>query len=190
MPPRAAPSSTEPLSTPHTVTVLLLFSACVGYAAFYTRASSPVDGALPGQVRNGLLAAAAVALTFCAEHLRDTLFVRPHPALWRAVTGVGLLYAMGAAFLLFQDVDTARTLMTALDPSLTGRPPPHRSYGDACELTPANLWAAMDIFVVAHSVGWIFHQLMLRDIGMCMVLSFLFELMCVRGSATATARER
>lgn len=34
--------------------------------------------------------------------LQDTLFIRPHPAIWRFVTGVGLFYAMFMTYLLFQ----------------------------------------------------------------------------------------
>jgi hypothetical protein len=49
MSPKAAPK--EPLSTPHTVTVLLLLSAGVFYAAFYTKAATPDAGSLGGTVK-------------------------------------------------------------------------------------------------------------------------------------------
>ena len=86
---------------------------------------------------SGIFAMAAVALVFCAEHLRDTLFIRPHPAFWRFVTGVGLLYAMFFAYLLFQDVGSIRTsILPLLDPSVPGKQPKQKPYGDKCELWP------------------------------------------------------
>jgi phosphatidylserine synthase 2 len=85
-------------------------------------------------------AALAVGLIFCAEHLRDTLFIRPHPAIWRFVTGVGLFYAMFLTFLLFQRIETVRTIiMPFLDPAVTGQPLKERSYGDDCALTWDNV---------------------------------------------------
>jgi phosphatidylserine synthase 2 len=37
---------------------------------------------------------------------RDGPFIRPHPAFWRAVLGVNLLYELALVFLLFQDLGT------------------------------------------------------------------------------------
>ena len=41
-------------------------------------------------------------------------------------------------FLLFQDLDSARSMMKYLDPNL-GRPLPEKSYAENCELTVKNL---------------------------------------------------
>ena len=131
----------EPLSTPHTVTVLIGLISLFTYAALYAGGTGVGGGGAGGaaSVKSGLAAAACMALVFCAWHLRDTLFVRPHPALWRAVTGVGLLYCMATAFVLFQPVAAGRALMRHVDPSLPPGPPEQQSYGDKCDLTPANL---------------------------------------------------
>jgi hypothetical protein len=98
-------------------------------------------------VCSGIFAALAVGLIFCAEHLRDTLFIRPHPAVWRFVTGIGLFYTMFCTYLLFQSATDVRTkILPQLDSGVTGEPPAHRSYGESCELTWPNVkvrgWSA------------------------------------------------
>jgi len=91
-------------------------------------------------VCSGIFAALAVGLIFCAEHLRDTLFIRPHPAVWRFVTGIGLFYTMFCTYLLFQSATDIRTkILPQLDSGVTGEPPAHRSYGESCELTWPNV---------------------------------------------------
>ncbi len=127
---------------------------------------------------SGIWAAVAIGLIFSAEHLRDTLFIRPHPAVWRFVTGVGLLYTMFFAWLLFQNVEDIRQLMPFFDRKVTGLALPARNYAEECALTWPNVKGAVfDEFVIAHTVGWIFKHMMLRDLKLSFLLSFVFELM-------------
>ena len=60
-------------------------------------------------------------------------------AFWRVVLGINLLYELAMVFLLFQDLDSARSMLQYLDPSL-GRPLPEKSYAENCEFTPRNVW--------------------------------------------------
>lgn len=101
---------------------------------------------------------------------RDGPFIRPHPAFWRVVLGINLLYELALVFLLFQDLGSARTMMTYIDPAL-GVPLPEKSYAEDCTLTPRTIWVripsittlfliltplcknALDIFCVAHALG-------------------------------------
>jgi phosphatidylserine synthase 2 len=115
---------------------------------------------------------------------RDGPFIRPHPAIWRIVLGTNLLYELALVFLLFQDLDTARFMMTLIDPNL-GVPLPEKSYADDCSLTAANIWVcpcglcvfggsnevqnALDIFCVAHTLGWFGKAMILRDYWFCWV---------------------
>src|ERR1700733_13874258 len=117
---------------------------------------------------------------------RDGPFIRPHPALWRIVLGVNLLYELVLVFLLFQDLDTARSMMVLIDSNL-GVPLPEKSYAENCFLTPANIWVrpinqyvfrsstkvqnALDIFCVAHTLGWFGKAMILRDYWFCWVRS-------------------
>ena len=71
---------------------------------------------------------------------RDGPFVRPHPAFWRVMLGINLLYELILVFLLFQDLTTARRMMTYIDPSL-GKPLPEKSYAEDCSLNTKTLWA-------------------------------------------------
>jgi len=106
---------------------------------------------------------------------RDGPFIRPHPAFWRAVLGVNLLYELALVFLLFQDLDSARKMMTLIDPAL-GVPLPEKSYAEDCSFTPRNVWNAIDIFCLAHTLGWFGKAMILRDYWFCWILSVAFEL--------------
>lgn len=85
---------------------------------------------------------------------RDGPFIRPHPAFWRVVLGVNLLYELALVFLLFQDLDSARHMLTILDPSL-GVPLPEKSYAENCAVTLQNIWVSelpclVPVMLVAH----------------------------------------
>jgi len=77
---------------------------------------------------------------------RDGPFIRPHPAFWRVVLGVNLLYEIALVFLLFQDLDAARGYMKLLDPSL-GVQPPEKDYSKNCALTFTNVWVCITLDV-------------------------------------------
>ena len=102
---------------------------------------------------------------------------------------MNLLYELALVFLLFQDLDSARSMMKYLDPDL-GKPLPEKSYAENCDLTAANLWVssaavvrrgfcvadirtppknAIDIFCLAHALGWFGKALILRDYWFCWV---------------------
>merc|ERR1711916_113217 len=165
---------------PHTVSGLIVVLASVAYVGFHSDAYGLSSSKL------GLVASAFVFLVFAMLNLGDGPFIRPHPAVWRVVLGLSVLYVVCLTYLLFQSKDDARALMGALDPAL-GVPLPERSYGDDCSLyTPdhpsgssfANLMDALfDEFVIAHALGWVAKMVMLRDVTLCVVLSLLFEVL-------------
>ncbi|OAX37052.1 PSS-domain-containing protein [Rhizopogon vinicolor AM-OR11-026] len=124
--------------------------------------------------RVGAYAAVVSFLMFSMIQFRDGPFIRPHPAFWRAILGINLLYELALVFLLFQDLNSARQMMTLLDPSLN-RPLPEKSYAEFCELTPQNIWGAIDIFCLAHALGWFGKAMVLRDYWFCWILSIAFE---------------
>ena len=53
--------------------------------------------------------------------------------------GVNLLYELALVFLLFQDLNSARSMMKYIDPNL-GKPLPEKSYAENCEFTLVNIW--------------------------------------------------
>ena len=66
-------------------------------------------------------------------------------AFWRAVLGINLLYELALVFLLFQDLNSARSMMKYLDPNL-GVPLPEKSYAENCDFTPTNVWVCCIVF--------------------------------------------
>jgi len=134
---------------------------------------------------SGVYAAIASFLLFSMLQFRDGPFIRPHPAFWRVVLGVNLLYELALVFLLFQDIGTARGMMTLIDPNL-GKSLPEKSYAEDCSLSVKTLWNALDIFCVAHTLGWFGKAMILRDYWFCWVCclrSGHMLLMCHRFSA-------
>ncbi|KAG7087934.1 hypothetical protein E1B28_011979 [Marasmius oreades] len=125
--------------------------------------------------RMGVYAAIVSFLMFSMIQFRDGPFIRPHPAFWRMVLGINLLYELALVFLLFQDLRSARDMMTYLDPSL-GKPLPERSYGEDCSFNLKTIWNAVDIFCLAHALGWFGKAMILRDYWFCWILSIAFEL--------------
>lgn len=139
----------------------------------------------------GVYAAISFFLLFSMLQFRDGPFIRPHPAFWRIVLGINLLYELALVFLLFQDLNTARQMMKYIDPSL-GTPLPEKSYAENCEFTIGNIWVwrrsmdklrvcnsdmrqkdAIDIFCLAHALGWFGKALILRDYWFCWVKYFI-----------------
>lgn len=125
--------------------------------------------------RIGIYATLLAFLTFSMLQFRDGPFIRPHPAFWRVVLGINLLYELALVFLLFQDLKSAQGMMVLLDPGL-GRELPERSYAENCEFSMANIWANVDVFCVAHALGWFGKAMILRDYWFCWILSIAFEL--------------
>ncbi|GAB00005.1 uncharacterized protein L969DRAFT_210413 [Mixia osmundae IAM 14324] len=122
----------------------------------------------------GLLAAAAAFLLFVVVNCRDGPFARPHPALWRLVLGCNLIYALVLCYACFQDKEHARDLLRTFDSSI-GAPLPEKSYAENCAFTPSNVWANIDIFCLAHTLGWFLKSMILRDFWLCTILSVVFE---------------
>jgi len=136
-------------------------------------------------VKWGLGAMSVVYLFISAFHMKDGLFIRPHPLLWRVLTGMSIIYLCLMVFLLFQSVDDARWLLRKLDPSL-GIPLPERSYAEDCRVfTPDDPISNFrnirdtfhDEFVPAHLFGWFGKAILTRDLYLCWIMSIVFEVM-------------
>lgn len=102
-----------------------------------------------------------------------------------------MVYELALVFLLFQDLSSARVMMTYIDPNL-GVPLPEKSYAEDCALTVTNLWVrcssrrywvllkpryqnAIDIFCLAHALGWFGKAMILRDYWFCWVGTISLE---------------
>lgn len=131
------------LYAPHTVTGLLGIVGIIVYFGFMAPAPPESDAelALDHLRRRGLTCACLVFLGYCAMQLRDSLLIRPHPAIWRIVHGCGLLYLCGLVYLLVFPTEDARRVLRILYPQRLASgemapmlPPPHNNkvYAEDC----------------------------------------------------------
>uniref|UniRef100_A0A804MQA4 CDP-diacylglycerol--serine O-phosphatidyltransferase n=1 Tax=Zea mays TaxID=4577 RepID=A0A804MQA4_MAIZE len=127
----------------------------------------------------------SAVLIQCSWQFCHRILIRPHPAVWRLVHGLAVVYLVALTFLLFQNRDDARQFMKLLHPDL-GVELPERSYGADCRLyvpeNPKNKFiniyeTLFDEFVVAHILGWFGKAVMIRNQLLLWVLSIGFELM-------------
>ncbi|CAI5734569.1 unnamed protein product [Hyaloperonospora brassicae] len=175
------------ISSPHTLTAGLLLMLWLVYAAFHEPIAAhdddPMERVLT-DVKRGMKYASVFFLTYCSLQLPDGHWGRPHPLVWRLVTGLFILYEMLLIVLLFLQTNDARQFMKVLDAAL-GVQLPETSYATDCRLyTPddphsslANVRATLyDRFVVMHFVGWIVGAIMVRSKLISWILSVMFEL--------------
>jgi hypothetical protein len=151
------------LYQPHTILSFFLVLALLLYFAFHP--SQSVESPTASLVTNVKLAVFVCSLFLLLLGLLvfpSGPFVRPHPLLWRLTFGLGVLYQLALILLLFQTKQHARAALAFLYPDL-GRPLEEKTYAANCDVTPANLWNAMDLFVVGHLVGWMVKSIILRD---------------------------
>ncbi|TGZ73557.1 hypothetical protein CRM22_001447 [Opisthorchis felineus] len=164
----------------HTGLCLLGFASVLLYVAVFENATFSSEYNL----KRGLTAMILVFVLFGVVHTPDGPFRRPHPAFWRLVLCLSILYELILVFLLFQNVDDARQWLRYLDPNL-GKPLSEQDYGGNCIIYdrayPEDPWhnirEKMDVFVLVHFFGWWLKTLIVRDYWLCNVLSFAFELM-------------
>lgn len=164
----------------HSITVLVGMLAALVYVA----AVEDVKLDTAFNTKRGMTACVIAFCMFGMTQAKDGPFKRPHPAIWRFFLCLSIIYELFLVFLLFQSVDDARQLMSSIDPDL-GKELPEKTYAEDCSFyTPGhqegtfhNFWGKMDIFVLAHVLGWYFKMLMIRDYWLCNILSIAFELM-------------
>ncbi|EIE75466.1 hypothetical protein RO3G_00170 [Rhizopus delemar RA 99-880] len=146
-----AVNNDENIFHPHTLTVLVVVLGLMFYAAIRSNYENTGES-----IRLGILAAIVCFVLIGMVHFPDGPFVRP-------------------IFLLFLNKDDARQFMKYYDPGL-GIVLPERSYAESCDLSWDNIKNQMDLFVVAHALGWFAKALILRDYWFCWIISVSFEL--------------
>lgn len=168
------------ISTPRTITALIVVSAVLVWIATYHD-----NGDVAQNSKRGLLSGAVIFLVFAVCEFPDSIFRRPHPLFWRFVMGVSLLYLLVLVFLLFQSLDSARHILSYIDPKL-GVPLPERNYASDCRVytpeDPVSKFrnirdAVIDEFFIAHGLGWYAQTLIFRDTRLALFCSALFEFM-------------
>eukprot|EP01059_Diplonema_ambulator_P013434 TRINITY_DN23956_c0_g1_i1.p1 TRINITY_DN23956_c0_g1~~TRINITY_DN23956_c0_g1_i1.p1 ORF type:complete len:358 (+),score=66.38 TRINITY_DN23956_c0_g1_i1:54-1076(+) len=88
------------------------------------------------------------------------------------VTGCG--YGALLGWMLWVGVEESRRFFVGLDPEL-GRGFVERDYASMCDVSYGSVWESLDIFLLAHSVGYWAKMLILRDATTTLLISILFE---------------
>uniref|UniRef100_A0A0E0MQN4 CDP-diacylglycerol--serine O-phosphatidyltransferase n=2 Tax=Oryza rufipogon TaxID=4529 RepID=A0A0E0MQN4_ORYRU len=103
---------------PRTVSLLLMGTCFLIWAsgALDPERSFSVDRV--SSVKRGVFAMIAVFLAYSFLQAPSTVLIRPHPAIWRLVHGMAVVYLVALTFLLFQTRDDARQFMKYLHPDL------------------------------------------------------------------------
>ncbi|CAL1381710.1 unnamed protein product [Linum trigynum] len=132
---------------PRTISLLLVGACFLIWASGALDPQMSTGGDVVMTVKRGVWAMIAVFLAYCLLQAPSTILIRPHPALWRLVHGMAVIYLVALTFLLFQKRDDARQFMKFLHPDL-GLELPERSYGADCRIyTPEILQACLRIFM-------------------------------------------
>nr|CAB3265262.1 phosphatidylserine synthase 2-like [Phallusia mammillata] len=164
----------------HTISVLVFGVIALVYVVFIEDQSDDREF----NTKRGIIASVLVFLAFGITQAKDGPFIRPHPAFWRLMLCISVLYELGLVFLLFQSVSDARFMLTYIDPKLN-QALDFRAYGGECTLWDPghpngplhNFVDKLDGFVIAHFLGWFFKALILRDIWLTNCISIAFELL-------------
>lgn len=101
---------------------------------------------------------------------------------YKLILSLGVVWSLNVMFVAFLDKAAAHQFLVFLDSSLA-TPLTERDYATDCRVyTPenpdskfANISSAMDIFILAHLIGWFFRAIMFRNNLLVWTLSILFE---------------
>lgn len=158
------------LYAPRNVSMLVTIVGFLLYVALFRTAAN--DAAT--NTKMGLAAALTIFVIIGTVAFADGPFIRPHPVFWRAILSVSVFYQLILTFVLFQNKEDARFMLKFVDKRL-GVPLPERSYAECCTVTWETVRSKMDIFVIAHVIGWYGKALLFRDYWLCWIISVLFE---------------
>lgn len=155
----------------HRISALVLTVLALSYFACRYNPQDRVQ-----RVKIGVLGVYLIFLLIGALQFKNSIFRRPHPIVWRAVQASSIFYLLLLIFLAFQTREDIREWLGYVDSGL-GVPLVERSYAEDCRICWETLWSQMDVFVVAHTVGWYVKALVIRDTLTCWILSVMFEVM-------------
>ena len=158
---------------PHTISLMFFCVLGLTYTAF-TRD----DADWHNNVLTGLVSVFIFFMILSVLTLPNGPFIRPHPALWRCVLGVSILYLLLVQFLLHQDYATVRAVIVWLDPAMTNYTiDSEKEYGVDCwDVTWARLYSHLDWFAFGHYWGWGMKALVIRHYGLLWSVSIMWEL--------------
>ncbi|XP_041665750.1 phosphatidylserine synthase 1 isoform X2 [Cheilinus undulatus] len=159
---------------PHTISLLTVTVLSLMYFVF-TRNDENSDNNL----RVGLLVVLSFFLVISVLAFPNGPFTRPHPAVWRMVFGLSVMYFLFLVFLIFLNWDQVKLLMYWMDPNLryATREADIMEYAVNCSsITWERIMSHFDIFAFGHFAGWAMKALLIRSYGLCWTISITWEL--------------
>lgn len=158
--------------TPRTITLLLVVLLGLVLAAFLRSD----DGERADNIGAGVYAFSFLFLAIGLLVFPNGPFTRPHPAIWRLVFGISVLYLLLLAFVLFQSYSDVKLMLHWVDSSLNyTETDSNKLYAVDCSFTVENLNSRMDIFVIGHFLGWVFKSLLVRHSILLWSISIMWE---------------
>ncbi|MCL4122738.1 UNVERIFIED_CONTAM: hypothetical protein GTU68_009828, partial [Idotea baltica] len=130
-------------------------------------------------IQAGLLAGLFFFLIISVLAFPNGPFTRPHPAVWRCVFGLSVLYMLALTFAIFQDYNTVRGIFEWFFPELKNFTidMDKGEWGEKCDdLTFERLWLSFDFFCFAHFAGWTLKTLLVRHYGILWTISVMWEI--------------
>ena len=159
---------------PRTLTLLLGILLILIYSAFVR---NDAETTMASNISAGLVCVSFLFLAAGLLVFPNGPFTRPHPAMWRLVFGMSLLYFLFISFLLFLPHSDVMDMLHYLDPSLKLSEADSHTliYTRRCDWSPDNIWRHLDIFVPAHIIGWAGKALIIRHHLLLWTVSTLWE---------------
>uniref|UniRef100_A0A804UCB8 CDP-diacylglycerol--serine O-phosphatidyltransferase n=2 Tax=Zea mays TaxID=4577 RepID=A0A804UCB8_MAIZE len=90
------------LYKPRTISVLLVGACLLIWASGALDPEGTAAHSSVTSIKRGVWAMIAVFLAYCTLQAPSTILIRPHPAVWRLVHGLAVVYLVALTFLLFQ----------------------------------------------------------------------------------------
>ncbi|KAH8584917.1 phosphatidylserine synthase I [Cryptosporidium sp. chipmunk genotype I] len=129
----------------------------------------------------GVVAVIGITMVMSVHFLPRGAFRWPCYAFWKIMMGMNILYFMLLTFLMFQDEEYIRNALVYIDPKLIERVPEVNYAGNSCSIIDesngwfSNILPKIDVFVIAHFLGWLVKALILRNDFLVWFNSILFE---------------
>uniref|UniRef100_A0A336LUN2 Phosphatidylserine synthase n=1 Tax=Culicoides sonorensis TaxID=179676 RepID=A0A336LUN2_CULSO len=165
--------SIELFYKPHTITLLAVSIIGVMYFAFVRDQND-----LQENIWAGMLCVVFFFLIISVLTFPNGPFTRPHPAVWRILFGLSVLYLLLVMFLMFQSYETINGIIYWFFPELKDfHIDDEKEYGVNCsDLTFERIWSNVDVFCTGHFLGWTFKALLIRHMGILWAISAMWEI--------------
>ncbi|CAH1369216.1 hypothetical protein MTP99_010690 [Tenebrio molitor] len=165
--------SLEIFYRPHSISALAISICILIYFAFVRNTDN-----IENNIWAGMQCCIIFFLIISVLAFPNGPFTRPHPALWRVVFGLSVLYLLGCLFILFQNYQTVKNILLWFDPSLKHfHIDMDKEYGVNCsDITLERIWGHVDVFALGHYLGWMFKAILIRHMGILWAISFMWEI--------------